>query len=146
MMSGIRGRDTKPEILIRKGLFRRGFRYRLHVSSLPGKPDLYFPRYKAIILINGCFWHQHDCHLFKWPKTRAEFWSQKIRKNVARDKKNICIYTEHGLRVMRVWECALKGKYRLDKDSVLDIIEKWLIDGQGNAEISCVQQIGGDKK
>lgn len=136
MMSGIRGGDTKPEILIRKGLFSRGFRYRLHAQDIPGKPDLYLPRFGAIILINGCFWHRHNCHLFKCPKTRKEFWERKILGNVARDERNMRIYDEKGLRVLTIWECALKGKYRQDLDEVLETVERWLVDKRGNSEIS----------
>src|SRR5690349_2323893 len=96
MMSGIRGRDTQPELLIRKSLHKQGFRYRLHYKDLPGKPDLVFPAYKAIILINGCFWHGHQCHLFKWPATRREFWKTKITANQTRDARNLSTYSELG--------------------------------------------------
>lgn len=73
-MAAIKGRDTKPEMLVRRALHQAGFRYRLHVASLPGKPDLVFPRYKAVIFVQGCFWHQHQCAMFHWPKTRIEWW------------------------------------------------------------------------
>ncbi|CAG0903564.1 unnamed protein product [Cyprideis torosa] len=109
-MAAIRGKDTKPELVIRKGLHKAGFRYRLHDKKLPGKPDLVFPRYQAVLFINGCFWHLHDCHLFKWPKTRSEFWSDKIKKNVARDQVNIAQLKASGWRVGIIWECSLKGK------------------------------------
>lgn len=79
MMSGIQGKNTKPELTIRKGLHALGFRYRLHGKTLPGKPDLVFPKYKAVIFIHGCFWHAHHCHLFKWPSTRVDFWQEKIQ-------------------------------------------------------------------
>nr|WP_307190518.1 very short patch repair endonuclease [Bathymodiolus platifrons methanotrophic gill symbiont] len=81
MMAGIKGKDTKPELLIRKALHKKGFRYKLHDKSLSGKPDMVFPRYKSLIFINGCFWHGHDCHLFKWPSSKSEFWKEKITKN-----------------------------------------------------------------
>jgi DNA mismatch endonuclease (patch repair protein) len=77
-MAAIKGRNTKPELSVRKALHNAGFRYRLHVTSLPGKPDLVFPRYKAVIFVQGCFWHQHQCAMFHWPKTRTEWWRQKI--------------------------------------------------------------------
>ena len=126
MMSGISGKNTKPEMLIRKGLHRRGFRYRLHKSDLPGKPDLVFPKYKAIILINGCFWHQHDCHLFKWPSTREEFWRKKILGNKARDERNLKIYSELGWKVLVIWECAIKGKTRRPLSEVIETAVEWL--------------------
>ena len=131
----IKGKNTKPEILIRKGLFSRGFRYRLHDSKLPGKPDLVLPKFKAIILVNGCFWHNHDCHLFKWPNTRMEFWRQKILANVERDFSNFKKYKTLGYKVMVVWECALKGKSRLEIKDVLDSIEDWLTNRDVDAEI-----------
>src|SRR4051812_22955527 len=87
MMAGIRGKNTKPEILIRGVLHKAGFRFRLHAKHLPGKPDLVLAKYHAAILVNGCFWHGHDCHLFRWPSTKKEFWRAKILKNRANDEK-----------------------------------------------------------
>src|SRR6218665_3748298 len=89
MMAGIKGKNTKPEILVRSSLFKRGFRYVLHNSRLPGKPDLVFPKFKAVIFVNGCFWHAHTCHLFKWPSSNIEFWDQKIKDNLKRDIRNL---------------------------------------------------------
>ena len=86
MMAGIRGKDTRPELVLRTALHRRGFRYRLHRRDLPGTPDLVFPGRKAVIFVHGCFWHGHDCHLFHWPQTRADFWRGKIGGNIARDR------------------------------------------------------------
>lgn len=126
MMSGIRGRDTKPELLIRKGLHARGYRYRLHPRTLPGKPDLAFPSRKAAIFIHGCFWHGHDCPLFKWPSTRAEWWRAKIEGNRARDRAVRAELAGMGWRQLRVWECALKGRQRRDPDALLDLVAKWL--------------------
>lgn len=89
MMAGIKNRNTKPEILIRKLLHKKGFRFRLHVKDLPGKPDIVLPKYKALIFVNGCFWHGHiNCHLFKLPATRTEFWQAKITRNQANDCKS----------------------------------------------------------
>jgi DNA mismatch endonuclease (patch repair protein) len=110
MMSGIRSKNTKPELLVRSGLHNLGYRYRLHYNQLPGKPDILLPKHKAIILVNGCFWHGHECHLFKWPKTRETFWQEKIQSTRQRDRTNMKIYRELGWRVLVVWECALKGK------------------------------------
>ena len=126
MMSGIRGRDTKPELLIRKGLHARGYRYRLHPRTLPGKPDLAFPSRKAAIFIHGCFWHGHDCPLFKWPSTRAEWWRAKIEGNRVRDRAVRAELAGMGWRQLRVWECALKGRQRRDPDALLDLVADWL--------------------
>ena len=136
MMSGIRGKDTSPELLIRKALFRQGFRYRLHYSGLPGKPDIVFPKHKAVIFINGCFWHGHGCHLFKWPKTRREFWKNKISGNVERDRRNLEKLHELGWRVLVVWECAVKGKQRLPEEEVIARVAGWLQAGSNDEEIN----------
>ncbi len=126
MMSGIRGKDTKPEIVIRKALHAAGFRYRLHDRRLPGKPDMVFPKYRAVLFIHGCFWHGHDCHLFRLPSTRPEFWKSKIEGNVVRD----CAATEQlqtaGWRVGTVWECALKGREKLEFAAVAGQLADWL--------------------
>lgn len=126
MMSGIRSKNTKPEILIRSGLHRRGFRYRLHDKKLSGKPDLVLPKYNAVIFVHGCFWHGHDCHLFKWPKTRKQFWKNKIERNREVDRKAVERLRAEGWRVATVWECALKGKSRLEPMAVLDRLSRWL--------------------
>ena len=107
-MAAIRGKDTKPEIQIRQGLFSRGYRYRLHCSDLPGKPDLVLPKYRAAIQVQGCFWHKHDCRYFKWPATRPEFWRQKIEGNVVRDQRALYQLKIDGWRALIIWECALK--------------------------------------
>ena len=135
MMSGIRGSDTQPELILRHGLHQLGFRYRLHDRNLPGKPDLVFPRYKAVIFVNGCFWHGHDCHLFRWPKSRAEFWKDKITGNVQRDAKNSSLLGASGWRILIVWECALKGRGRYPVDEVIGRVGNWLKTAVGNAEI-----------
>ncbi len=126
MMAGIRGKDTKPEIILRKGLHRLGFRFRLNDRRLPGKPDIVFPRYRAVILVNGCFWHGHSCHLFKWPSTNEEFWKKKINGNKELDTINISRLEEMGWRIGIVWECALKGKYKLQYEEVIEICLHWL--------------------
>lgn len=126
MMSGIKGKDTKPEMILRKGLHQLGFRYRLHAPNLPGKPDMVFPRYKAIIFAHGCFWHGHSCHLFKWPSSNEEFWRIKIERNVEVDKQNILRLQEMGWRTGIVWECALKGKYKINQEEVIGLCAQWL--------------------
>jgi len=125
MMSGIRGRNTKPEILIRSQLHRRGFRFRLDARDLAGRPDIVLPRYRAVIFVHGCFWHGHDCHLFKWPQTRPEFWRDKIGRNRANDAKAQAALLDAGWRVATVWECALRGANR-DIDGVLQRLIDWL--------------------
>ncbi|WP_332638834.1 very short patch repair endonuclease [Brevundimonas sp.] len=125
MMSGIRGKDTKPELMIRKALHARGFRYRLH-CDLPGKPDICLPKHHAVIFVHGCFWHGHGCHLFKWPKTRPEFWREKIGRNCEVDRIADERLAELGWRVAVVWECALKGRERLPVDRVVDCVAQWL--------------------
>lgn len=108
-MSQIKGKDTKPELLVRKYLFSKGLRYRLHNNKLPGKPDLTLPKYRIVIFVNGCFWHGHkNCKYFKLPSTRKEWWKQKIYNNINRDKEDINSLEKIGFRVLTVWECELK--------------------------------------
>jgi DNA mismatch endonuclease (patch repair protein) len=108
-MSRIRGKDTKPEMLVRKFLFSQGFRYRLHDKKLPGKPDIVLPRYLTVIFVHGCFWHGHDgCRYFVVPKTRTEWWMNKISNNRANDKKSVSKLQEAGWKVIELWECELK--------------------------------------
>lgn len=126
MMSGIRGKDTKPELLIRKGLFAKGFRYQLHDKRLPGKPDLVFPKYNAVIFVHGCFWHGHDCYLFKWPKTRKAFWRWKITRNQENDVETYSSLRKQGWYILTVWECALKGRGRYPVGMVIGRIAHWL--------------------
>ena len=126
MMSRIKGKDTKPELLIRQGLHKLGFRYRLHDRRLPGNPDLVFPRYRAVIFAHGCFWHGHDCHLFKWPSTREEFWHEKIDRNKVVDANNTILLQQSGWRVGIVWECSLKGKHRINVEEVIELCAGWL--------------------
>jgi DNA mismatch endonuclease (patch repair protein) len=135
MMSGIRGTNTKPELLLRKGLHALGFRFRLHDRSLPGKPDIVFPRYRAVIFAHGCFWHGHDCHLFKWPSTRPEFWQAKIARNRAVDERTDAALAQLAWRQGIVWECALKGKARLPLDEVILACAGWLKSDSQRLEI-----------
>lgn len=135
MMSGIRGKDTKPEVILRSALHRAGFRFRKNVKRLPGRPDIVLPRYKAVILINGCFWHGHLCHLFKWPSTRADFWKQKIESNRARDAQNLALLHEMGWKILIVWECALRGPHGIGYQHVAEIAGKWIQFGTADAEI-----------
>lgn len=108
-MSHIRGKNTKPEELVRKYLFAQGFRYRKNDTRLPGKPDIVLPKYKTVIFVNGCFWHGHKgCRYFVWPKSNSEFWQKKISGNIERDTKNCRLLAELGWKVIVVWECELR--------------------------------------
>lgn len=126
MMSGIRAKDTKPEMQIRSALHRRGFRFRLNYAGLPGKPDLVLKKYNAVIFVHGCFWHRHDCALFKWPSSKREFWKKKLSQNHARDIANIAEISRLGWRIATIWECSLKGRERWPIDKIADIIARWL--------------------
>lgn len=125
-MAAIRGSHTKPELLVRKAMHAAGLRYRLHARDLPGKPDLVFPRYRAVVFINGCFWHRHECHLFKWPGTRQEFWREKISRNVANDEKAATALAGAGWRIATVWECALKGRTKIDAGLAMQRLADWI--------------------
>jgi DNA mismatch endonuclease (patch repair protein) len=112
-MSKIRGKDTKPEMVVRRFLHLNGFRYRLHDKSLPGRPDIKLPKYNAVIFIHGCFWHGHsDCRIYQMPKSRVAFWSKKITTNAERDKKGVATLREMGWKVFILWECELKPTKR----------------------------------
>ena len=108
-MSKIKGKNTKPEILVRKHIFALGFRYKLHDKKLPGKPDLVFPKYKTVIFINGCFWHGHEnCKYYKVPKTRTEWWQNKINGNIKNDNAKILFLKKNEWKIIVIWECELK--------------------------------------
>ena len=108
-MSQIKGKNTKPEMLVRKFLFAKGFRYRLHDKKLPGKPDIVLPKYKTVIFVNGCFWHGHiNCKYFVVPKTKIDWWLNKINTNKANDEKTLAALTDLGWNVVHIWECELK--------------------------------------
>lgn len=127
MMSGIRGKDTKPEMIVRSALHARGFRFRLHYKGLPGKPDLVFPKHQAVIFINGCFWHGHTCHLVKSPTTNPTFWEHKISDNKVRDERSMKGLLEAGWRVLIIWECALKGAAQRERlPAITDQIGLWI--------------------
>lgn len=125
-MSRIKARNTQPEVLLRKALWRRGFRYRLHDRSLPGTPDFVFPKFRAVVFVHGCFWHGHDCLLFVVPATNTEFWMGKISGNRDRDRRALEALRDAGWRVCTVWECALRGPDRSSVDDVADRIAGWL--------------------
>jgi DNA mismatch endonuclease (patch repair protein) len=134
-MSRIRGANTKPEQLIRKALFASGFRYRLHVGTIPGKPDLVLRRYHACIFVNGCFWHGHQCHLFRWPATNRAFWEGKITRDRENDSRNLDDLDRMGWRVLIIWECALKGSQRLPVERISQRIQHWLRSKRKHCEL-----------
>ena len=122
-MSRIRSKDTKPELLVRKYLFSQGFRFRLHDKNMAGKPDIILPKYKSIIFIHGCFWHGHEgCHYFVVPKTRTDWWLNKINNNAANDRKSVASLQQSGWRVFEIWECDLK-KNKLEQ-TLTDLTNK----------------------
>lgn len=118
-MSHIRSTNSKPEEIVRKYLFSKGFRYRKNVRTLPGCPDIVLPKYKTVIFVNGCFWHKHDCPRFVWPSSNEEYWRPKILRNVERDQTNIATLCDAGWNVITIWECELKKKGREDRLSRL---------------------------
>lgn len=132
-MSRIRGKDTKPELLVRKKLHGEGFRFRLHRRDLPGTPDIVLPKHKAVIFVHGCFWHAHKgCKNFKIPKNEAAFWRNKLMKNRERDVTSVSRLLSERWRVAVVWECAL----RLDQESSVHELIKWLVNDEQFTEIT----------
>ena len=136
-MSRIRGKNTKPEILIRKSLFYKGFRYNLHSKNLPGKPDIVLPKYKTVIFVHGCFWHGHEgCQYYVIPKTRTEFWLNKINTNIQNDMKNLISLKNMGWNVISILECETKKKNNIKV--LIDQIEKELYNNlMSNKNTSC---------
>lgn len=134
-MAAIKGKDTKPEMIVRKYLFSRGLRFRVQVRKLPGKPDIVLPKYKTAIFVNGCFWHGHEgCRYFRLPKSNVEFWAEKIAHNVARDVRNEAELKSLGWHVFRVWECEIKTALQRDEflkrlyDRILNSVQSYLIE------------------
>jgi DNA mismatch endonuclease, patch repair protein len=129
-MSRIRGRNTRPELVLRKLLHSAGFRYRLHDAGLPGQPDLVLRKYKAVIFVHGCFWHRHaGCRVANMPKSNVAFWTAKFERNVARDATVESALRADGWRVLVVWECSLSTKERAA--ATADQVVRWLRDSAG---------------
>lgn len=141
-MSRIRGRDTKPEMLVRRGLHARGLRYRLHDRKLPGRPDLVFARHRTVVFVHGCFWHAHGCSLFTLPATRQDFWRKKLEGNAERDRKAIDTLQAAGWRVLVIWECALRGPGRLGDTTVLDRAARYIRQNQCSLLVEIVGENG----
>jgi DNA mismatch endonuclease (patch repair protein) len=126
MMSGIRSRDTRPEKVIRSALHQLGFRFRLHGAKVPGRPDLVLPKYRAAVFVHGCFWHGHDCRLYRPPATRAGFWREKISRNRARDLEVRGLVLDSGWRHLTIWECAIRGRGKAMPHGVIERTARWL--------------------
>jgi len=138
MMSGIRGKNTRPEILTRRALFAAGYRFRLHRRDLPGAPDIVLPGRKVAMFVHGCFWHMHSgCRNAKLPSTRPEFWHAKLQGNVARDSQAIASLLAAGWRVLTVWECATRDTEVLARLS--NLVSQWIESAEPVGEISAAQ-------
>jgi DNA mismatch endonuclease, patch repair protein len=131
-MSAIKGKDTQPELLVRKALHQQGLRYRLHVRGLAGTPDLVFPRYKTVVFVHGCFWHQHGCSNSRTPETRKDFWTTKLRGNKERDDAQVKLLLEQGWRVAVVWECSVKQALRSGDPLLLRSLGYWIMASKGS--------------
>ena len=131
MMQAVHSEDTKPEVLVRRALFRDGFRYRLHRRDLPGSPDLFILKYGAVVFINGCFWHQHGCKFTSRPKSNSEFWNNKFTNNVVRDVKTNWELSLQGYRVATVWECSINN----DFDRTLERLKAFIVSDEESIEI-----------
>lgn len=141
-MASIKGRDTKPEVVLRKALFGLGLRYRLHDRALPGTPDLVFPKYRAVLFVHGCFWHGHGCNLFVVPHTNTAFWIAKIAGNQARDEAATRALRKLGWRVMTAWECALRGREKQEVGDVARRVARWLESRRQIGELPSSTQLG----
>lgn len=126
IMSRIRGKDTKPEIIIRKALFKIGIRFRIHGKLLPGKPDLVLKKYSAVIFVHGCFWHGHDCPHFRMPSSNRAFWKKKIKGNQKNDQRHLQELKEGGWRVLLIWECSTRGAGHDAPEKVAQKAVTWL--------------------
>jgi len=134
IMSKVSGKDTTPEILVRRYLFSKGFRYRKNVTDLPGKPDIVLPKYKTIVFIHGCFWHGHEgCEAAKLPATNIEYWTKKVSSNINRDFKNVQALQILGWNVIAVWECELKTAYRKKR---LDVLLQEIINQKNSSRLA----------
>ena len=133
-MSRIKSKNTAPELIVRRGLHARGFRFRVDRRDLPGRPDIVLPRWLAVIQVHGCYWHGHDC-LGRAPQTNTEYWGPKIAKNRERDARNEAALRDAGWRLLIVWECCLVGTARWDREELLDWIAEWVRGEDGFAEL-----------
>lgn len=124
-MSRIKSRNSKPEMILRKYLFSKGYRYRINVRSLPGSPDIVLKKYKTVIFVHGCFWHMHEgCKYFRYPSSNAEWWKEKLHRNKERDEKCIIELQRQGFNVIIVWECEIKNASIFNDDEIIKRIKK----------------------
>lgn len=131
-MAAVKGKDTKPEMIVRKYLFSSGMRFRVQVRKLPGNPDIVLPKYKTVIFVNGCFWHGHeDCKYFRLPKSNVEFWKEKIGRNIERDRESMQALLDLGWKIIRVWECELRNK--ANREDTLNKIYKSITSPNGSS-------------
>lgn len=138
LMSRIQAKDTKPELIVRRLLWRRGFRFRLHGRKLPGKPDLILPKWGAVVFVHGCFWHRHEgCPYFRLPKTRTDFWDTKLGRNRERDAATIAALRQMGWRVAIVWECSI----RTDHLAAADQLSAWITGGSDHTQIEALDGV-----
>jgi DNA mismatch endonuclease, patch repair protein len=143
IMASVRGKNTKPEVILRKALFAYGFRFRICSARLPGKPDLVFPKYKAVIFVHGCLWHWHGCSRSRMPTTNVEYWTMKIARNQERDSEQVAALLELGWRVLIIWECTIKAQ---TISAVANLVADWIRDSDkklGTVEFS--RQKGGSQ-
>src|SRR5580704_665922 len=127
-MAAIRATDTQPELAVRRGLHAFGYRFRLHVRVLPGRPDIVLPRHRVVVFVHGCFFHGHNCPTFRWPTTRAAFWRNKITSNQARDVRNAAELRRMGWRVLTIWECSLRGPSS-NRVRAIESVANWISRG-----------------
>jgi len=135
-MARIGGKHTRPELAVRKSLHSLGFRFRLHVVGLPGRPDLVFPSRRAVVFVHGCYWHGHDCHLFRFPAGNAEFWRLKLERNRTRDANVRAALLALGWRVMTIWECSIRGRGKIGIEAMAAECSRWLRSSEPEGSIS----------
>ena len=146
-MSRIRGRDTKLELLLRRGLHARGLRFRVQRRDLPGRPDVVLPKYRVCVFVHGCFWHGHGCELFRMPGTRQDFWRRKISGTRERDKRSVDALLRAGWRILVVWECAVRGPRRLSREAVLEESFQFIVGSRGcGDESGSLKEIDGSRQ
>lgn len=136
IMASVGQKDTGAELLLRRAVHKLGLRYKLHDRSLPGSPDLVFPRFHAVVFVHGCYWHSHGCYKSTVPKSSRVFWTEKFTANSERDERNIRLLMQRGWRVMIVWECALLGKTALPPHEVIEEVRVWLHGTDSRKQIS----------
>jgi DNA mismatch endonuclease (patch repair protein) len=146
IMSKVGQKNTGAEMLMRTALHKIGLRYRLHDRSLPGSPDLVFPRYSAVVFVHGCYWHSHGCYRSTVPESRREFWTEKFRANRSRDERNLGALLERGWRVLTIWECALRGKTAKSSSVVGKTVKAWLESSDNLEEIVGSQGVASSRE